>query len=264
MAADPKQALSGKGFTEQEVAEILRRATEFQHQAENAAEERVSPQALEAGAQQAGIPTAFIEQAIQAIRAERERQVVQQARRRRQLTIAGVIGALCLILTAFFSHVTLNNRVANVEEKQMQLENVLQRRHDLIPNLIAVAKAYAAHEQELIDSINTAYLQLEQPQGFEQRQTLERSLDDSVSRLMASLRADPQASSAALFSRLSDEMAGAENRIAVERKRYNEAVAAYNRTTRSFPVFLVRPLLGFPGRIEPFQAAAEASNPPRF
>jgi len=264
MAADPRQTLSQEGFSEREVGEILRRATEFQHQAEDAAEGRVSPQALQAGAQEAGIPAEFIAQAIKDINAERSRRAAQTAKRQRRLTIAGIIGALCLILATLFSHMALNGRLAEVEQKQTQLENVLQRRHDLIPNLIAMAKAYAAHEQELIASINTAYLQLEKTQGFEQRQTLERALDDSVTRLMAAIRADPQASSVALFSRLSDEMAGAENRIAVERKRYNEAVASYNRTARSFPVLLVRPLLGFPARIDPFHAAEAASTPPRF
>jgi LemA protein len=81
---------------------------------------------------------------------------------------------------------------------------------------------------------------------------------------MTMLRADPQASATAVFIRLSDEMAGAENRMAVERKRYNEAVAAYNRTARGFPAFLLRPVLGFPRQHVYFHVSEEAKQAPIF
>ena len=81
---------------------------------------------------------------------------------------------------------------------------------------------------------------------------------------MAMLRADPRASATAVFIRLSDEMAGAENRMAVERKRYNEAVAAYNRTARGFPAFLLRPVLGFPRQHAYFYVSDEAKQAPTF
>jgi LemA protein len=171
---------------------------------------------------------------------------------------------LGLALAAFFSHRALNARLTDVEVKQAQLDNVLQRRHDLIPNLIAVAKASAAQEQELIASLGRLYQEIPRAPSPQQRQALEAQLNVAVEKLMSTLRADPQASSTAVFMRLSDEMAGAENRIAVERMRYNEAVAAYNRAARGFPVFLLRPLLGFPRQYAYVQVPAEAKQVPTF
>jgi LemA protein len=82
--------------------------------------------------------------------------------------------------------------------------------------------------------------------------------------LMTMLRADPQASATAVFIRLSDEMAGAENRMAVERKRYIDAVAAYNRTAHGLPAFLLRPVLGFPRQHAYFHVSDEAKQAPTF
>jgi LemA protein len=81
---------------------------------------------------------------------------------------------------------------------------------------------------------------------------------------MTMLRVDQQVSTTALFIRLSDEMAGAENRMAVERKRYNDAVAAYNRTARGFPAFLLRPVLGLPRQLVYFHVSDEAKQAPIF
>jgi len=172
--------------------------------------------------------------------------------------------AVFLAIGAFFSHRAFNARLAEVEATQAQLDNVLQRRHDLIPNLMAVAKASAAQEKELIASLGTLYQEIPRAHSLEQKQALEAQLSETVKQLMAMLRADPQASSTAVFIRLSDEMAGAENRMAVERKRYNEAVAAYNRTARGFPAFLLRPLLGFPRQHVYFQVSEEAKKAPTF
>jgi LemA protein len=172
--------------------------------------------------------------------------------------------AVCLALAALLSHRAFNARLADVEATQAQLDNVLQRRHDLIPNLMAIAKASAAQEQDLIASLGTLYQEIPRAQSLEQKQALEAQLSDTVKPLMAMLRADPQASATAVFIRLSDEMAGAENRMAVERKRYNEAVAAYNRTARGFPAFLLRPVLGFPRQHVYFHVADEAKQVPTF
>ena len=76
------------------------------------------------------------------------------------------------------------------------------------------------------------------------------------------VESNPQLRASELYARLQDELAGTENRIAVERKRYNDAVAEYNRLARSFPMVLVRPLLGFPAQEPYFQAAPEAHRPP--
>lgn len=260
---DTRQLLVQEGFTSTEVNRILKRAAELQTEAEQASE-GMSRGALEAGAQAAGIPREIVAQAIQEVRAEQLAKAAQRAARRRLITLGGVVVAGLLLVSALFSHSVLNRRMAEVEEKRAQLENVLQRRHDLIPNLLAIAKTSAAHEQELIASLTNVYQQVMQTQEFERRQRLEQDLGEGTLRLMTALRANPDASSMVLFVRLSDELAGAENRISVERKRYNEAVAAYNRTARSFPVALMRPFLGFPESTTPFEAQEEARQPLRF
>ncbi len=257
--ADAKERLAQEGFSDDEVDAILERAADLQHQAEQERQE-LSQEALKVGAEAVGIREEFVEQAVRELKAERER----KASRRRTLIIIGVVAAALFALISLFSHYALSERLTEVEAKRAQLENVLQRRHDLISNLIALTKASAAHEKELVASINTLMQKLGQGQAFEERQSMEHQLSEAVRKLMVSLRADPKISSTALFIRLSDEMAGAENRIAVERKRYNEAVAAYNQVARNFPVFLARPFLGFPKNIRPFQAAPEAHKPPRF
>jgi LemA protein len=175
-----------------------------------------------------------------------------------------IVMAVCLALATFVSHRVFNTRLADVEATQAQLDNVLQRRHDLIPNLMAVAKASAAHEKDLIAALGALYREIPRAHSLAQKQVLEAQLSDTVKQLMTRLRADAEASSTAVFIRLSDEMAGAENRMAVERKRYNEAVAAYNRTARSFPAFLLRPVLGFPRQHVYFHVADEAKQAPTF
>ena len=260
---DYKEQLSQEGFTRDEVEEISQRAAELQSKAD-LLNDRVSQDILEDSAEEAGIRREFVEQAIQQLKAERKEQADRKATQRRNLSIAGIVVAAFFTVSALFSYRALNSRLSDVEAKQAQLENVLQRRHDLIPNLIAIAKASAAHEKELIYSLGAVYQELEKAKGFEEKQALEQKLDAAVRPLLSVIQADPNISSTAVFIRLSDEMAGAENRIAVERKRYNETAAAYNRTARSFPIVLLRLMLGFPKNIPYFQASEEAKKAPTF
>lgn len=257
--SDSKERLYQEGFSAEQVDAILQRAAELQTGSETAGVQ-LNKADLEAGAEAAGIDRAFIDRAIKELEAER----AQQAARKRTRMIGGIILAAVVALWIFSAHFILNSRLSVVEEKQAQLENVLQRRHDLIPNLISVAKASAAHEKELIASISEMYQELEKNADFSERQTLEQNLESSVDQLMGALRENPRASSNALFIRLSDEMAGAENRIAVERMRYNQAVADYNRAARGMFIGVMRPLLGFPAHIPPFQASEAARKPATF
>jgi LemA protein len=258
-----QEQLAREGFTAQEAEAIFLRAAELQSQAEQL-EARLSRAVLEESAAAVGIPRKFVEQAIQQLKAERTAQAIQRTARRRRGSAVAIGVAVFLALAAFVSHRTFNLRLADVEATQAQLDNVLQRRHDLIPNLIAVAKASATQEKDLITSLGTLYQEIQGASSFEQKQAFEAQLSDKVTQLMTILRADPQASATAVFIRLSDEMAGAENRMAVERKRYNDAVAAYNRTARGFPAFLLRPVLGFPRQHVYFQVSDEAKQAPTF
>jgi LemA protein len=251
------------GFTDQEAEAIFLRAAELERQAEHL-HTRLPRAMLEESAAAVGIPREFVEQAIQQLKAERRAQTLRRTARRRRGSAVAIIVAVSLALAAFASYRAFNTRLAAVEVTQAQLDNVLQRRHDLIPNLMAVAKASAAQEKELIASLGTLYHEIPRVHALERRQILEEQLSDTVTHLMTMLRADPQASATAVFMRLSDEIAGAENRMAVERKRYNDAVAAYNRTARGFPAFLLRPVLGFPRQHVYFHVSDEAKQAPTF
>lgn len=261
--SDSKEKLYQEGFTAEQVDAILQRAAELQTGSETAGVQ-LNKADLEAGAEAAGIDRAFIDQAIREIRESQKEQALRQAKRTRLMRIAVPAAVALIVVWAISANFILNSRLANVEEKQAQLENVLQRRHDLIPNLISVAKTSAAHEKELINSINEIYNQVEEAPDFTARQSVEEKLDGSLRELMASLRANPEASSNAIFIRLSDEMAGAENRIAVERKRYNEAAAYYNRAARGLFVGSMGRLFGYPGEMPYFQTSLEARKAPAF
>jgi LemA protein len=258
-----REQLAHEGFTDQEAEAIFRRAAELQSQAEQL-DARLPRVVVDESAAAVGIPHEFVEQAIEQLQAERTAQAMRRTARRRTGSAVAIGVAVFLALAAFVSHRAFNARLADVEATQAQLDNVLQRRHDLIPNLMAVAKASAAQEKDLIDSLGTLYQELPRAHSLEQKQALEAQLSDTVKQLMTMLRADPQASATAVFIRLSDEMAGAENRMAVERKRYNDAVAAYNRTARGFPAFLLRPVLGFPRQHVYFHVSDEAKQAPTF
>jgi LemA protein len=258
-----QEQLAHEGFTDQETEAIFLRAAELQSQAEQL-DARLPRAVLDESAAAVGIPREFVEQAIQQLTAERTAQAVRRTARRRRGRAVAIGVAVFLTLAAFVSHRAFNVRLADVEATQAQLDNVLQRRHDLIPNLIAVAKASVAHEQDLIASLSTLYQEILRAHSFEQKQVLDAQLSYTVTPLMTRLRADPQASATAVFIRLSDEMAGAENRMAVERKRYNDAVASYNRTARGFPAFLLRPVLGFPRQHAYFHVSDEAKQAPTF
>jgi LemA protein len=258
-----REQFTQEGFTDQEAEAIFRRAAELERQAEQL-HTRLPRVMLEDSAAAVGIPREFVEQAIQQLKAEWRAQAARRTARRRRGSAVAIAVAVFLTLAAFVSHRAFNARLAEVEATQAQLDNVLQRRHDLIPNLMAVAKASAAQEKDLIATLGTLYQEIPRAHSLEQRQILEAQLSDTVKHLMTMLRADLHTSATAVFIRLSDEVAGAENRMAVERKRYNDAVAAYNRTARGFPAFLLRPVLGFPRQHVYFYVTDEAKQAPIF
>ncbi len=242
---DSKERLTQEGFTEPEVDAILQRAAELQSRSEQT-KERLSPEALKAGAGAVGISEEFVEQAIRELKAEREQQALRRAARRRTLILTGLILGAFLLLSALYSYGTLSSRLADIEQRRAQLENVLQSRQDKLRSLIPLAKESASSERQLFASIEGLIEQLQQAKTLEERQALEEKLSEAARRL------------GTVLAGFRDEIAGAENRITVERQRYNEAVAAYNRTARSFPILLIRPFLGFPAKLPFFQQQDES------
>jgi LemA protein len=266
-----KSQLKEDGYSEAEADVIFGRAAELHSQTLMRDGDKMSSSTLGSIAERAGIPAEFVHEAIRQVQQERaaekareQQQTAQRAVRIGLIKKVAMIAVPLLLLVAILTHGSLNRHFSAVEERQAQLDNVLQRRRDLIPNLIALTKTSAGHEKAMAASLADLQRQATQSQSPSQRLEVEARLGEQVRGLMTALQSDPQSSTSGGFTRLSDEMAGAENRIAVERKRYNEAVAAYNRTARGFPAFLLRPLLGFPSSRAYFQASPDAQTVPAF
>lgn len=123
----------------------------------------------------------------------------------------------------------------NVEGRWAQVENQLQRRADLIPNLVETVKGYASHEQQVFADVAEARSRLLAARTPEDQMEANASLDSALGRLLAISEAYPELKADTSFIRLQDELAGTENRIATERMRFNESVQTWNTTIRRFP-----------------------------
>ena len=152
--------------------------------------------------------------------------------------------------------VTLNEAV---KSDWAQVDVVLQRRADLIPNLVETVKGFAAQEQTVFDDIAKARAALLGAQTPSAKIAANGQLDGALGRLLAVVENYPQLKSNENFLRLQDELAGTENRIAVERKRYDDAIQAYNTYIAMFPNNLVAAMSGF-RRNDAYFAASEASR----
>jgi LemA protein len=132
-----------------------------------------------------------------------------------------------------------------VKEAWAQVENQLQRRYDLIPNYVETVKGYAKQEREVFIRVTEARSKVGSATSIEEKIDANNQLSTALSRLMVVVENYPDLKSSQNFIRLQDELAGTENRIAVERRRYNEAVKTYNVKIRSFPTMLFVGMLGF-------------------
>jgi LemA protein len=158
------------------------------------------------------------------------------------------------------------NRLVAMKERidaaWAQVENQLQRRNDLIPNLVEVTRGYATHEREIFQQIADARARLLAGGTRAEKIDAATEMSGALGRLLAIAERYPDLKANQQFARLSDELAGTENRIAVERMRYNEAVRDYNAAIKSFPTTLYARAFGF----EPekyFEAPAEAQKVPK-
>jgi LemA protein len=133
----------------------------------------------------------------------------------------------------------------NIDGAFAQVDVVLQRRADLIPNLVETVKGFASQEKDVIASVANARAALGGARTTPEKIAANSQLDGALSRLLVVVENYPQLKSDATFMRLQDELAGTENRIAVERRKYNEAVQKYNTSIELFPNNIAASLFGF-------------------
>jgi len=144
-----------------------------------------------------------------------------------------------------------------------QVDVVLQRRADLIPNLVETVKGFAAQEQTVFRDIANARAALMSGRTPQEKIAANTQLDNALSRLLVIVENYPQLRSNENFLRLQDELAGTENRIAVERRRYNETVQDYNTYISLFPNNIVASMSGFSRNDAYFKAEEGSRQAPR-
>ena len=149
-----------------------------------------------------------------------------------------------------------------VKSSWAQVENQLQRRYDLIPNLVETVKGYAKQEQNVLVEVTNARARVGGATTVPDKIAANNELSSALSRLLVVVERYPDLKSNQNFLRLQDELAGTENRISVERRRYNEAVQAYNVAIRSFPANLLAGMYGFT-KAAFFEAPAAAKAAPQ-
>jgi LemA protein len=179
-----------------------------------------------------------------------------------------VVGVLILVLLLFGGKV-IGVRNDLVQQREAingswaQVDNVLQRRADLIPNLVETVKGFAKQEKEVLESIANARAGLLNARTPQEKIQANQQLDGALGRLLVVVENYPQLKSNENFLRLQDELAGTENRIAVERRRYNETVQRYNTTIELFPNNIAAGLFGFQRNDAYFKTEPGARTTPK-
>ena len=173
-----------------------------------------------------------------------------------------VILALAALPLSGCSYNTFVGQEEAIKSQWAQVQNQLQRRNDLIPNLVESVKGYAAHEEGVFKEIAESRSRLLAAQTPEETIQAANQQTSALGRLLAISENYPQLKANEQFNRLMDELSGTENRIATERMRYNERIQEYNTATRRFPANVTAKMFGFK-EYPFFQAPPEATQVPK-
>jgi LemA protein len=193
----------------------------------------------------------------------------------RALLVVVVVLAVLAIAVVGWA-ISVNNQLVrldqDVNEKWAQVQNVYQRRADLIPNLVETVKGFAAQERTVLNEVISARARASSiqvsgpaptdPAALRQFQAAQNELGGALGRLLVTVERYPELRSNQNFLALQSQLEGTENRIAVERRRFNEAVRAYNTRIRLFPGSIVAGMRGFREKAF-FEAAPDAATPPK-
>lgn len=174
------------------------------------------------------------------------------------IVVALIVIVAAILVPSYNGFVQLEE---DVNQSYAQIDNQLQRRLDLIPNLVETVKGFADQEQSVIDSVTEARSNLAGAEGVSEQAEADAELSGALSRLLVVVENYPEIRSSENFQQLSDELAGTENRIAVARQDYNGTVSEFNRKARSFPGNMIAGVFGFDEK-EYFEADADASEAP--
>jgi len=176
-----------------------------------------------------------------------------------------IIIGIALFAGLFFA--STYNRLVKLDEginaAWAQVENVLQRRNDLVPNLVNTVKGYAKHEKEVFENIANARAAMMGARTLDEKVKANTAMDSALARLLAIAENYPQLKANTSFENLMAELAGTENRISVERKKYNEVVQAFNSMVRTFPTNIIAGMYGFSKKEAYFKAEEQAKQVPQ-
>lgn len=178
-----------------------------------------------------------------------------------------LVGLLIVAVIVVGIGVATYNGIVTLHEtitaKWAQVESQLQRRNDLIPNLVSTVKGYAAHERNIFLQVTEARSKWANAKTIEEKIGAASEVDGALARLLLVVENYPNLKANEAFLKLMDELSGTENRIAVERMRYNEAVRDYNVTIRRFPGNIIASKYNYQRATEYFKAEEKAKEVPK-
>jgi LemA protein len=185
------------------------------------------------------------------------------------MKIFWIVSAVLVVIVLMFvgQYVSVRNQLVAQKEainaSWAQVDNVIERRADLIPNLVNTVKGYAKHEESTIQDVTQARAALGGARTPQEKIQANTQLDGALSRLLVVVENYPNLKADQQFLNLQRELAGSENRIAVERQRYNQTVQAYNTNIQLFPNNIVAGLSGFSREDTYFKAEPGAHEAPK-